>query len=294
MISLVRKFAPAKVNLHLKILSKMQNGFHALESIFQVVPLYDEIEVQKVEDRIGCFVKCENMILPEKNTLTDTYEEFCKLTGLKVGVNVKLIKNIPTGAGLGGGSSDAAYFLQALNDMYEYPLNKEEMHEIATRVGSDVSFFLLGGSAIVTGRGEIVNPISMRSDLCFVMVYPDVHVSTAKAYNLVDEYYISGEAEEGPALAELSEMYYNPSSNWKFINSFKVPISKQYPVINEALLDVEMTGASYVQLSGSGSSVFGVFTDVEAAKEAYTKLCQKWKRCYLLPPNLNINDRYVL
>ena len=287
MLDVVRECAPAKINLHLKVMPKRSDGYHPIESIFQTVPLYDDILVKCSGESLGCVVNCDAMQLPDDNTLTKTYNLFSQLTGISVGVQVELTKRIPSGAGLGGGSSDAAYFLRALNKMFDYPLNRSQMEEIATSVGSDVLFFLSDGAAIVTGRGEVVNPILPRNDLCFVIVYPDVHCSTVESYGLVDEYMMLGKADVGPTLQQLEEVYRKPVSEWDFMNTFTKPVATKLPIISEVMNNLKVLGADFVQMSGSGSTVFGVFSDFNLGENAYTNLKKRWNKSFYLVPSFS-------
>lgn len=287
MLDVVCEYAPAKVNLHLRVMPKRSDGYHPIESIFQTLPLYDDILVKCEGESLGCVVKCSAMQLPDENTLTKTYNLFSQYSGISVGVQVELTKRIPSGAGLGGGSSDAAFFLRALNKMFDYPLNRSQMEEIANLVGSDVLFFLSGGTAIVTGRGDEVRPIRSRDDLCFVIVYPDVHCSTVESYRLLDEYMVLGKADVGPTLQDLEGVYQRPISDWNFINSFTYPVVAKFPIISEVMNNLRNLGADFVQMSGSGSTVFGVFSDFILGENAYTNLKSKWNKCFYLVPGLN-------
>lgn len=287
MLDVVRECAPAKINLHLKVMPKRSDGYHPIESIFQTVPLYDDILVKCKGESLGCVVKCDAMRLPVDNTLTKTYNLFSQLTGISVGVQVELTKRIPSGAGLGGGSSDAAYFLRALNKMFDYPLHRNQMEEIATSVGSDVLFFLSDGAAIVTGRGDEVKPILPRNDLCFVIVYPNVHCSTVESYGLVDEYMMLGKADVGPTLQQLEEVYRKPVSEWGFMNTFTKPVVTKFPIISEVMENLKILGADFVQMSGSGSTVFGVFSDFNLGENAYTNLKKRWNKSFYLVPSFS-------
>ncbi len=287
MLDVVREYAPAKINLHLNVFPKRSDGYHPIESIFQAVPLYDDILVKLRGESLGCVVQCEAMQLPKENTLTRTYDLFSQLTGISDGVYVELTKRIPSGAGLGGGSSDAAYFLRALNKMFDDPLDYGQMKMIANLVGSDVLFFLSGGAAIVTGRGDEVKPILPREDLCFVVVYPDVHCSTAESYVLVDEFLALGKADVGSSLQDLEKIYRKPVSEWNFINTFTKPVVTKLPIISEIMDSLKVLGADFVQMSGSGSTVFGVFSDFNLGENAYTNLRTRWSKCFYLLPSLS-------
>ena len=290
MLDVVRDCAPAKLNLHLEVYPKRSDGYHPIKSIFQTISLVDDLVVSLSGKSLSCVVECDAMQLPEENTLTKTYRLFCQISGVTAGVHVKLTKRIPSGAGLGGGSSDAATFLLILNKMFDYPLRLNQLEEIANLVGSDVLFFLSGGAAIVTGRGDIVEPIKPREDFCIVVVYPDVHCSTPESYGLVDEYFALGKTVNETALQDLEKMYYEPISEWRFLNTFTNPVATKFPVIFDVMKSLENLGADYVQMSGSGSTVFGVFSNFDVGKDACTNLKRFWNKCYCLTPYIQKID----
>ena len=290
MLDVARDCAPAKLNLHLEVYPKRSDGYHPIKSIFQTISLVDDLEVSLSGKSLSCVVECDAMQLPVENTLTKTYRLFCQISGVTAGVHVKLTKRIPSGAGLGGGSSDAATFLLILNKMFDYPLGLNQLEEIANLVGSDVLFFLSGGAAIVTGRGDIVEPIKPREDFCIVVVYPDVHCSTPESYGLVDEYFALGKTVNETALQDLEKMYYEPISEWRFLNTFTNPVATKFPVIFDVMKSLENLGADYVQMSGSGSTVFGVFSNFEVGKDACTNLKRFWNKCYCLTPYIQRID----
>ena len=290
MLDVARDCAPAKLNLHLEVYPKRSDGYHPIKSIFQTISLVDDLEVSLSGKSLSCVVECDAMQLPVENTLTKTYRLFCQISGVTAGVHVKLTKRIPSGAGLGGGSSDAATFLLILNKMFDYPLGLNQLEEIANLVGSDVLFFLSGGAAIVTGRGDIVEPIKPREDFCIVVVYPDVHCSTPESYGLVDEYFALGKTVNETALQDFEKMYYEPISEWRFLNTFTNPVATKFPVIFDVMKSLENLGADYVQMSGSGSTVFGVFSNLEVGKDACTNLKRFWNKCYCLTPYIQRID----
>ena len=287
--------ANAKLNLHLEVLGKRQDGYHALRSVFQKVPLFDDLSVGLIDGNGECQVRCSSMDLPDENTLTKAYKGFCSVSGINASVRVDLDKKIPSGAGLGGGSSDAASFLRALNQMFDYPLSEEDLYRVALSVGSDVPFFLFDDCAVVMGRGEKIYPIASRKDLSFVLVYPGVHSSTAEAYELVDvfaskkkiffgvtESFDIVEKTDEQIVRELEKVYCKKVSEWNFFNSFTEPLGKKYPEIKDIITAFETLGADFAEMTGSGSVVFGVFEDRISAENAYRKLCDNWQYCYCL------------
>ncbi len=277
-------FAPAKINLGLRVLPKRQDGFHNLESIFQTVSLADKLTVSKSSGS-GCSVFCEKMELPKNNTITMAYKAFCDVSECSgFAVNVTLEKHIPAGGGLGGGSSDAASLIWALEKLNGVRLSEKQLDAIASSVGSDVFFFTHcnskgNGCAVVSGRGEFVKVIRKRQDLYFVLVFPEVHSSTKEAYFLVDKLLANNEKKEYPTLGDLEKMYFSPVSDWKFKNTFTEALKLKYPEIDVALQKLRETDSLYSEMSGSGSTVFGIYASWEEAKKAAKILNDEGLKC---------------
>lgn len=274
--------APAKVNIGLKVLRRRADGFHNIESIFQTIDFCDELRVRRIPRR-ECVVSCAQMRLPLENTLTKTYSAFLAQTGIDFGVEIGLNKVLPAGGGLGGGSSDGAALLQGLSLLSGIPLTGELADSVAGKVGSDVFFFLHcgffekgRGCALVSGRGEVVEAIEPRSDLSFVLIFPGIQSSTKEAYSLVDEAHESGREVLCPDFLELKRFYYGFLGAWKFANSFTPVLVDKYPVIGEAIRDILECGADWAEMSGSGSTVFGVFESESAARRALEMCRRKW------------------
>ncbi|MBO5137681.1 MAG: 4-(cytidine 5'-diphospho)-2-C-methyl-D-erythritol kinase [Spirochaetaceae bacterium] len=286
MSSDIRVLAPAKINIGLRVLPVRKDGFHGIESVFLRIPLYDILTVRRQGfGKNTCVVECEGMVLPEDNTLTKAYSAFCKITGVTDSVFVYLEKKLPAGAGLGAGSSDAASLVNALEKIFDTELTVADRMQIASVTGSDVFFFMDShamqtGCAVVSGRGEIVEAIPSRQDLFFVMICPEVHSSTKEAYHLVDQWYAPTWPWSGPVMSALAEEFTRSVRDWNFLNSFTEPLAERYPVIEEALQDLMRGGAGFVQMSGSGSAVYGVFDSSAASKNALLMLDKKWKRCF--------------
>lgn len=282
MLSNVFELAPAKLNLTLKVLPKREDGFHNIESIFQKIRLCDELTVSRSESA-GFSLRVQGMELPEENTVKKAYTLFAEAAKIQTGVSVDLVKRIPSGAGMGGGSSDAAAMLRALNSLFSADVSQTELIKIAEKIGSDVPFFLYGDCAVVSGRGEVVRPFDGRRDLYFVIICPDVHSSTKEAYALVDEWNMNGSVSKvsWPLLKDLDGIYKKSVGEWNFANSFTEPLVNKYAEIREALAAVTASGADFVDMTGSGSTVFGVFETQEKAQGAYNRLASCFKRCYL-------------
>lgn len=274
--------APAKVNIGLKVLKKRVDGYHNIESIFQTLDYSDELMIRRIPEK-RCIVHCSQMRLPLENTLTKTYEAFNSAVKIDFGVEVELNKVLPAGGGLGGGSSDGASLLKGLADLAGIQLTDSLADTVADKVGSDVFFFLHSGffqkgrgCALVSGRGELVEPIEPRKDLSFVLIFPGIHSSTKEAYSLIDKAYESGKEIFCPDFSELKRLYYGLSGAWKFANSFTPVLLDKYPVIGEALKDILECGADWAEMSGSGATVFGVFSSESVARKAVAECQKKW------------------
>ena len=274
-------WAYAKVNFGLRVLPGRADGFHGIESIFQTVDLYDELTLTTTDEK-GCVVHCSDMELPENNTLTKAYNAFCKVVRCEIpGVRVELKKGIPSGGGLGGGSSDAAALTRMLERLCNVRLSDSELDNIAAETGSDVFFFMHcdergRGCALVSGRGEVVKKIHGRDDLFLLLIFPEVSSSTKEAYALVDEALACGNVLISPEFDELELVYRRPPENWTFINTFTPVISAKYKDIGRAIEALRALGCEYAEMSGSGSTVFGIFSSRQEAESAVKELTGSW------------------
>ncbi len=273
--------AYAKINFGLRVLPGRSDGFHGIESIFQTVELFDELTVT-VTDTNLCEVICPSMLLPKKNTLTAAYEAFCEIAGVEVpGIRVNLKKGIPSGGGLGGGSSDAAALIRILEKLCRIRLSDTQKDIIAGNTGSDVFFFMHcndegKGSALVSGRGEKVQIINPCDEKFLVLIFPEVSSSTKEAYALVDEAFAQGNILVSPEFDELELVYRRPPENWTFINTFTPVISAKYLDIGRAIEALKALDCDYAEMSGSGSTVYGVFASRLLAESAVEKLAGSW------------------
>ena len=270
-----------KINLNLKVLPLKKDGFHDIESIFQTISLYNQVIVEE-KNCAGCEVFCDTIVLPQKNTITMAYEAFCQIAGVDVpGVKVTLIKGIPAGGGLGGGSSDAATFIRLLQKICRIKLSDEQLDFIASKTGSDVFFFMHcdeegKGAALVSGRGDKVKKINSRTDLYLLLIFPGVGSNTKEAYSMVDSFLAHGDKLNYPDFNELETIYRLPPEKWNFNNTFYFALEDKIPEIKKALDELKKTDAVYTAMSGSGSTVFGVYTSLENAKKAEQMVSNSW------------------
>ena len=270
--------APAKVNLHLEVLDKRPDGFHNLESIFLAVDFADTLHFELLGGggTAEITMKGLDFNLPvEKNIIFHSLRLFRERTGFDKGLSIMVEKRIPAGGGLGGGSSDAAAALLALNELAGFPLSRAALLETAAALGSDVPFFIYRTSAArVTGRGERIEPLQAPC-LFFVLVNPGFPSDTAAAYRLLDE---NGRSlHTGARRHGGREEIISDPSQWSFGNDF-LPVfgEREGSVYNGIICRLRELGASFAGLSGAGSTCFGVFKEREPAQRAAADLRRMW------------------
>ncbi len=274
--------APCKINLHLRVLDRRADGFHGIESIFQMISLCDRITLEYTGSPGDCRIDCADFELPPVNTVSRAVDFFREKTGITNGVRIILDKQIPAGAGLGGGSSDAAAVLAGLNRLFSAGLEPDELQALACRIGSDVPFFLGSAAALVTGRGELLEPLEPRTGLYGILIWPGIHCGTVEGYSLVDAWKADHRDSETrwPARDDLERIYTGRLEHWsRFGNSFSDPVMDRYPVIRDVQEELYDAGAFFAAMSGSGSSVFGLFGEKKEAEHAFSRLSIQREMC---------------
>ena len=261
-------FPPCKINLGLNILSKRTDGYHNLSTCFYPIPWTDIIEIIPADEL--SFTN-SGLVIPgrtEDNLCLKAYQLLRKDFDLPL-IKIHLHKIIPTGAGLGGGSSDAAYMLRLLNDIFQLKISAEGLTKYTSLLGSDCAFFLQDKPQLGSWRGEILSPIQIDLRGKFIaLVKPDINVSTAEAY--------SGVVPKNPAIAiqEILERY--TISQWRdiLVNDFEDSVFKKHPVIKKLKQKMYRVGAIYASMSGSGSSIYGIFEkEIDVRKEFTDAIC---------------------
>lgn len=263
--------APAKVNLHLEVGGRRPDGYHGLISIFQLVGLYDELEV-RLSPQAGIKLHDKTGFPPEENIVYKAAALFLAAAGWNAGLEITLKKSIPVGAGLGGGSSDAAATLKALNALSGQVLPQARLMELAEKLGSDVPFFLSAPCAIVQGRGELIEPIPAREDLAVILVQPDFQISTKEAFARLDASRKDAEINLTTTVDWLKNEYTKPPQEWKFCNSFYEPTKNAFPLLENIRLICEKHGSSFSTMTGSGSVMVAVFKETGSAAMCAARL----------------------
>lgn len=249
-------FSPAKINLGLQILEKRDDGFHNLCSVMYPLPLCDIIEISQLPGQETPMQFSQSGISvegdPEENLCVKAWSLMSAEQPLP-NLAIHLHKQIPVSAGLGGGSSNASTVLNALNAFTASPLSSEELKELAEQLGSDCPFFLQKRPMIMEGRGELLSPVEVSLETYYlVLLFPEIHISTAEAYStvspLIPEVHLRQEIEV-------------PAALWKdrIINDFEISIFERYPQLPAYKQSLYQAGAVYASLSGSGSSIYGIF-----------------------------------
>ncbi len=265
---------PAKINLSLDVVNRREDGYHNLKMIMQEIKLYDVLTFQVSDDcrQTEITLESDNAVLPlnESNLIYKAAKLFFEKTGISASARIHIRKNIPMGAGLGGGSTDAAGTLLALNKIFGEPLTMAELAPMAKSLGADVPFFLHGGCMLAEGIGEILTPVPPLQNVYIVLAKPPVHISTPWVYkNLVlTEKTIHPDTHSVIEALETNNLQLLSESAG---NVLETVTAKEYPQIEEYKGIMKRHGASYSLMSGSGSSVFGIFSNETDALSALTE-----------------------
>jgi len=261
MIKEVQIDSPAKINLHLDVLNKREDGFHNLFSIFQMISLYDTIKIEENHNKNSCIINGPFNFPQEKNIMYKAVSLYREITGYQNGIIIHINKMIPEGGGLGGGSGNGASVLKALQLLSKNKLSKSEIHSAAAELGSDVPFFCSEAAALVTGRGEHIQSIKPRTDYTILLVIPDFRINTAQAFKILNNYRKSNKVTFPLKNDEILEMYSKkPVSKWNFNNSFLNCLKKEHNVLEHIVNLFYYSNADFAGMSGSGSVMFGIFS----------------------------------
>lgn len=255
--------APAKVNFRLDVLRRRPDGYHDLRMLMQRVGLCDELEIS-LQDTPGISVQCDGADLPvdDSNLVWRAAAAMLARTDQQTGVAIRLTKNIPVAAGLGGGSSDAATTLCGLNQLLELGLDDAELMRIGVKLGADVPFFVSGNPAIATGIGDVLTPVEGIPTLWLLLVNPGIHVSTAWVYQNL-------QLTTDKVAAKIPVLYKSADDLCAILaNDLEAVTLKKFPVILEIKEQLMAAGARGALMSGSGPTVFAIFSDENSARRA--------------------------
>ncbi len=272
--------APAKINLFLSVTGKREDGYHNLDSIMQSVSLCDRITAEK-SDGADIQFTCSDPSLPSdrSNLAYRAAELFFETFGMSFGVRIRLDKQIPSQAGLGGGSADAAAVLHCLNALCDYPFSRKKLAKMGAKLGADVPFCVLGGTYRAQGIGEILDPLPPLPPCYFAIGMGPIGMSTKDAYSQLDATPIPQEPTADDLCDALSEKDYSQICKLVY-NSFE----RISPMVEPLKALIARTGADAVMMSGSGTAVFGIFTDRDRAGYCVDQLHKNGYRGYLCSP----------
>jgi 4-diphosphocytidyl-2-C-methyl-D-erythritol kinase len=269
-------YCPAKINLFLKLTGKRDDGYHELESLFAFLDLADGLEIKK-SDQFELKISGEFAPLLDwqKNLFTEILDFFATKFGITKNLQIKIQKNIPIAAGLGGGSSDAAFFMKALNEIFALSLSKKDLQEISLNFGSDIAFFFENQASIIEGRGEIIENFPQFAPIPALLINPKITLSTKEIFArfavMLSQSKHNFSAKIGSAML-LKKDVFDLIKN--FPNDLEKPAITTLPLISKILTELKNSGAEIAKMSGSGASCFGIFPDekkLEAAKENFAK-----------------------
>lgn len=271
----------AKINLTLDVLSKRPDGYHNVEMIMQTVSLYDLILVDKTEKNISISTNLKYLPVNEKNIAYKAALEFFKYTCITGGCKIMIHKNIPVAAGLAGGSGNAAAVLCSLDKLYNTNLSSDELMNIASKLGADVPYCIMGGTALATGIGEILTPLPSIPKCNILMVKPPISVSTAAIYEAIDTAEIDKRPNTNAMIDALAQKDLNSVAQ-NLSNVMGNVTETMHPIVKGIRRKMLMNGALGAVMSGSGPTVFGIFPDYETAKKSHDSFYYQFKEVYLV------------
>ncbi|MBR5113549.1 MAG: 4-(cytidine 5'-diphospho)-2-C-methyl-D-erythritol kinase [Clostridia bacterium] len=269
--------APAKINIFLDILRKLDNGYHSLFMVMQTVGLCDTVTLEKAES--GIALTCSDSDIPtdEKNTAYKAAKVFFEYTNIRSGIKIDIEKNIPHEAGLAGGSADAAAVLRGMNELFETNLSSGELCSLGLKVGSDVPFCTVGGTCIVQNTGGIISQVKPLKKCFVLLVKPERGVSTAKAYADADEVYLYH--PDSVKIMDCCE-----KGDFEGICKYAGNVFEQVVEVPERVeikRIMRLHNVSLAQMSGSGPTVFGLFENKEDAEAAAADLGEKYGKVFI-------------
>ncbi len=273
----------AKVNLSLDICGRREDGYHLLESVMQEISLGDDLSATYADT---ITISCNLSYIPtgENNIIQKVARAFFAATGMEgKGAHFTLHKRIPSGAGLGGGSADGVAALRLLNQMYETHLTREQMVDIVAPIGADLPFFVYGKTALAQGIGELVTPLTPLSKGAFLLVKPDLSMSTPTIYGVLDQL-PQVQHPDTQAIMQAVEQEDLRALGKAMGNSLQDAGMRDYSFIAPLREQLLSAGALGAMLSGSGSTVYGLFEDVAQAKKAALALIGPRRSCYVVTP----------
>lgn len=297
---MIHQKAYAKINLALDVLKRLPNGYHEIRTVLQQIGLYDDVWVGKSSEcgkgdgaaEEGIYLTVEPPVLPtgKQNLAWRAAKLFKDTYGIQEDITIHIEKRIPMGAGLAGGSADAAAVLLAMRELFDKGLSLQELSQMGAWVGADVPFCIMGGAAQAEGIGEKLTPVRSLSSKCvIVLCKPDFSISTKETYEAYSSRLEELKKEKHPnidALRERLEEGQLPSADWQayMVNVLEYISATIHPQIRQVKEALSGFGADAVLMSGSGPAVYGLFSDGEKAVQAYEKMEKIYPKTYVVRP----------
>lgn len=255
----------AKINIGLYVLSKLKDGYHEIITLFQQIDLYDTLTFIKSNQGLKIITKHQQIPTGRENLIWKAFHLFKEKAEVRGGFEVHLKKRIPMGGGLAGGSSNAAVTLLAANKLWDNPLQKSELMKIAAQLGADVPFFIFDASAIGRGKGDILEQVNYNKNWWIVLLCPEVSISTKWVYSQTK--FILTKIKKITNFRTLFENFDGNDLQDNVYNELEEIVFKRYPFLEMLKNQLKEMGAFYVSMSGSGSSIYGLFSEKERAAE---------------------------
>jgi 4-diphosphocytidyl-2-C-methyl-D-erythritol kinase len=272
--------AYGKINISLDVVGKREDGYHLLRMIMQTVDIYDELFFEKCEE--GIYISCDKAFVPtdKRNLVYKAIELFNNNYQLCGGVKVHIVKNIPVEAGMAGGSTDAAAALRAMRDLYKPEVSDEELMKLGVKIGADVPYCILGGTALCEGIGEVITALKPFKDKLLVVVKPNFGVSTVGTYKAFDINSIKAHPETEKLIVAMDndEIRYVAEN---MMNLLELVTIKNHSEIQDIKEFMTNNGSIGSMMSGSGPTVFGFFEDMLTAQKCYEKLKESYKEVFI-------------
>ena len=259
----------AKINLSLDVVRKRDDGYHEIKSIMQQIDLSDQLSIS--ENRNGVIISCDNDQVPvdESNLVYKAWEELSKVAKTEIGIRVHIKKRIPVAAGLAGGSANCATTLKAINKLWDLALTDQELMDIGIKIGADVPYCLMGGTALAEGIGEKLTQLRSFKDKAMLIANPGIQISTAYVYSKLELDKNKNNIEEILDCIDNGDIQ---CISKKMYNVMEDSIISEYPQIGKIKEMMTNNGALGALMSGSGASVFGLYEDFDYLKFAERKL----------------------
>lgn len=272
--------AYGKINISLDVVGKREDGYHLLRMLMQTVDIYDELTFKKCEE--GIHISCNKDFVPtdKRNLVYKAIELFNNTYNIKGGVKVHIVKNIPVEAGMAGGSTDAAAALRAMRDLYKPEVTDKELMTLGVKIGADVPYCILGGTALCEGIGEVITQLKPFNDKILVVVKPNFGVSTIEVYKAfaLKEVRVHPDTEGLIEAMEKDNLSYVGNNMKNLLETVTIKKHNEIQEIKDFMIKEGSVGS---MMSGSGPTVFGFFEDMLTAQRCYEKLKESYKEVFI-------------